>query len=138
MRKLPVSLDELSKALTATRQDTSYFLDQQTGEVVAILDSLESELAEVEAHPDRYLSVFPEDPQDAAADMEEFAEGLEQGVLRGRLERALEGAHPFQDFGEVLSDHPAEKERWKQMWIERGRARARAWLEAHGIEPEEG
>ena len=138
MRKLPVSLDELSKALTATRQDMSYFLDQRSGEVLAILDSLEEELAEIEAHPDRYLPIFPEDPQDAAADMEEFSEGLEKGVLRGRLERALEGAHPFQDFSEVLTDRPEEKERWKEMWIERGRARARAWLEAQGIEPEEG
>jgi hypothetical protein len=135
MRKLPVSLDDLRKALTATRQDTAYFLDLKTGEVLAILESQEDDLAEMEAHPHRYLSVPPEDPGDVCADMEEFAEGIEDSVLRGVLERALAGAQPFNDFREALSDREAEREAWKAMWLERGMVRAKAWLEAQGIEP---
>jgi hypothetical protein len=65
--------------------------------------------------------------------MEEFV-GTVSGdpALSDRLEIEIGGPNAFQQFEDVLSQWPAELERWQTFSGDRRRGRARAWLAAEG------
>ena len=67
--------------------------------------------------------------------MAEFAPSVANERLRDRLERALDGRHPFRRFKDVLAQHPAERERWFRFHDGRLRAAMRGWLEDNDVEP---
>jgi len=141
MTKVPVNLDALCAALGDPRHDTTHYVDLRTGQILSIVESStegedpEPEVAEVEAHPGRYLVVPPEDSQDRFHDMEEFVEGLAEGALRTSLEKILLKSNPFREFNETVHASPQERQGWKTLRRDRIRKRAVAWLEEQGIEP---
>ena len=140
MAKVPVNLEALCSALADAHHNTTHYLDLRTGQILSIIESStegddpEPEVAEVEAHPGRYLVLPPEDSQDRFRDMESFVEGMAEGPLRSALENTLLRHNPFREFNEAVGAHPAEKLRWRELRRERIRGRALLWLSEQGIE----
>jgi hypothetical protein len=82
--------------------------------------------------PDRWLFFHPESGH-GYRDMLDFAAGLPDGQLRGRLLRALEGRGAFRRFRDVLAEAPeVHLTRWSLFRDERELGRARDWLATAG------
>jgi Uncharacterised protein family (UPF0158) len=83
----------------------------------------------------RFVEIPTIESSDAYRDMENFIETVEDAGLRDRLWRAIDGRGAFRRFKEVLSEDPAECDRWYAFKSARERDRALDWLESEGIEP---
>jgi hypothetical protein len=82
----------------------------------------------------RYIAVDRQDSREGYRDMELFIRRVEDEGLQDRLWRAIQGRGAFRMFKDVLLDYPDVRERWFAFRDARHRARARDWLERHGIE----
>ena len=67
--------------------------------------------------------------------MAEFAESVSDPQLEELLQVAIQGRGAFGRFKRVLSDHPAERERWFALRNERMLGVMQDWLADHDIEP---
>jgi hypothetical protein len=65
--------------------------------------------------------------------MEEFIYTVRDERLAAKLQRAISGKGAFRYFKDVLSDYPAERERWFAFRDQRERRRMLEWLESEGI-----
>jgi hypothetical protein len=83
--------------------------------------------------PDRYRPVPGSDSRSGYEDMEEFIYTVRDERLAARLQRAIGGKGAFRYFKDVLSDYPAERERWFAFRDQRERRRMLEWLESEGI-----
>ena len=84
----------------------------------------------------RYIPVDRQDSREGYRDMELFVRRVEDEGLQDRLWRAIQGRGAFRMFKDVLLDHLEVRERWFAFRDARHEARARAFLERHGIELE--
>src|SRR5581483_8980176 len=91
---------------------------------------------EIEGNPQRFRRVPTADERVAMADMEAFAHSLEDERLKESLMLALEAPRPERRFRAVLGWLPDEQRRWHEFRHQRLEARARAWLEQLGLQPE--
>ena len=138
LRPLPVDLDELAATLEGDVLQRSGRIDLLTGEVwsgpaIEYADTVGEEDAAAHARdPDRWLWVHSEGSRDRYRDMEEFIGTVSDAVRSDRLEMDIGGPNAFQQFEDVLSQWPAELERWHAFSEDRRRGRARAWLAAAG------
>ncbi len=144
-RQVPVDWEELETALTWRSDEHEFFLDVRTGEVRRYHlsafggDAEDDELTEDEA--DEGLAaghLVRIEPIESSVEydwMAEFAASVANARLRDHLERALDGRHPFGRFKDVLTEHPAERERWFRFHDDRVREAMREWLEDNDIEP---
>ena len=138
MTRLPIDWDDLELALTWRMDEGRYFLDSETGEVIAWTGADDPEHSEDEL--DARLAegrLLPIDPLPSSVEygwMEEFAAAVGNPALCWQLDGALGGSRPFRRFKDVLADHPAERERWFAFHSERVREAAKEWLEENGIE----
>jgi hypothetical protein len=144
-RPVPVDWDGLEIALTWRSDEHESFLDARTGEVRRYHlagfggDVEDTELSEDEADAGLaagdLIRIEPIESSVEYSWMGEFAAAVADTRLRDRLERALDGRHPFRRFKDALAPHPAERERWFRFHDERVGGAMREWLEAHDIEP---
>lgn len=131
---LEVDLEELGMALESWWVEGSHLVDLNTGEVVLLPDydpaPEQKELcAAVEANPERYVPILPDEHWRAIQIMEDFVEGLPEGRVRKDLEWALSRKRkPFRHFKDALLAHPEARERWFAYHDGRLREIALAWL----------
>lgn len=161
MRKLEVDFEELAVALEDhSREMIDYYLDTETGDVIAIPTELFDELEwpcstdiedldgwdealltaarsiAAESGPDdpgRYVWVPQRESYEAYDTMVCFAESVENPELQRLLSVALNGRGAFRRFKDVLLEFSDERERWFEMnnaWL---REYATDWLRGLGI-----
>ena len=138
MRSLPIDWEELELALTWRMDEGRYFLDRETGEVIAWTGADDPEHSEEDLEAGEGEGrLLPIDALPSSVEygwMEEFLATVRNAALREELDGELRRSHPFRRFKDVLAGHPAERERWFAFHSERVREAAREWLEENGIE----
>ena len=136
-KSLPIDWNELEFALTWHSDEGGHYLDVTSGQIVAFT-GLDDELAEGEI--DAGLEegrLIPIEPLPSSVEygwMSEFAASVADAALRRLLEVALNGSGAFRRFKGVLTDFPAQRDRWFAFRTERLRQAAREWLEENGVE----
>jgi len=134
---LRIDWGDVEFALTWRTDEGRYFLDRETGEVIAWTGVDDPEHSEDEL--DAGLAegrLLPIDPLPSPVEydwMEEFAATVGKPELRRQLEAALRASRPFRRLKDVLADYPAERQRWFAFHSERLREAAKEWLEENGI-----
>ena len=160
MKKLKLDLEMIANAMEdVDRTDMDYYLDKEKGEVI-ITSEETFEYAEEEdedkiredlpdwqkediklaqdilfKNPDRYICI-PERPSYEGYNlMVEFAEKVEDELLREKLNIALDGKGAFRRFKNVIADYPDYREKWFKFRDERINIKVIEWLNSIGIEP---
>jgi hypothetical protein len=155
MKKLKVDFEDI--AMIMDNQDrfaSQYYLDTETGEVVAIPDELMSVIDEGESCedlPDWELKLLPQAKEifegskryeeipirashEAYEVMVEFASKVMDGRVRSHLESALHGKGAFRRFKDTLREYPEIEKQWFQFKAERDKEEVKDWLESIGID----
>lgn len=97
------------------------YLNRHTGTLVSFPDPLndydndevwDEDRATVDENPDDYLRIEPMPGREAFRVMEQFVETLPAGVVRNRLERALDKAHPFREFKYQIDNAGEFRNQW--------------------------
>ncbi len=172
-RQLRVALADLETAMEETSWEVGWYLDLETGQVVAVDAETRRELETIYAEtPDagdgepndfasvlqqrdlppwrrealldadlvergygvRFVRVPRSDSREDYQDMEDFISTVQDGRLRDRLSRAIQGRGAFGRFRDLLAGSPRERGRWFQFKERRVRERLMEWLESEGIE----
>lgn len=156
MKKLKVDLEDIAMIMeNQDRFETQYYLDTETGEVVAIPEELMSALDggescdglpawELELLPrakeiyegsQRYAEIPTRPSYEGYNLMVEFAEGVTDRKIRRELSIALDGKGAFRRFKNVLRDYPDVEKKWFELKAKRDKEAVKDWLESIGIEP---
>jgi len=158
-KKLKADLETIANAMEDTdRMDMDYYLDKETGEVIVLLeeifryaeedqDKVREDLPDWQKeqvklaqdilfkNPDRYICI-PERPSYEGYNlMVEFAEKVEDELLREKLSIALDGKGAFRRFKNVIADYPDYREKWFKFRDEKMNKKVIEWLNSIGIEP---
>ena len=158
-KKLKADLETIANAMEDTdRMDMDYYLDKETGEVIVLLeeifryaeedqDKVREDLPDWQKeqvklaqdilfkNPDRYICI-PERPSYEGYNlMVEFAEKVEDELLREKLSIALDGKGAFRCFKNVIADYPDYREKWFKFRDEKMNKKVIEWLNSIGIEP---
>ena len=158
-KKLKADLETIANAMEDTdRMDMDYYLDKETGEVIVLLeeifryaeedqDKVREDLPDWQKeqvklaqdilfkNPDRYICI-PERPSYEGYNlMVEFAETIEDELLREKLSIALDGKGAFRRFKNVIADYPDYREKWFKFRDEKMNKKVIEWLNSIGIEP---
>ena len=126
---------ELELAFDRSDVERAYYLDRETGQVVADFDEDGNELDELD--PDRYVLIEPPDSHERWRWMSGFIETVRDEHLADLLAIALEGRGAFRRFKDVLTRDPAERERWFEFEDGRMRCAIREWLCDNDIHPDD-
>jgi hypothetical protein len=155
MRRIKINWMELEVAIDNNSWEIHYYLDLETGEVIAISDETrgyldyppgydlpdwqQQELQAAEqverGYGTRYTAIPRTESHDAYRDMERFIGSVWDERLQNRLWRAIQGRGAFRYFKDVLHEYPAERERWFAFSDRRIKERMLDWLESENIEP---
>ncbi|HAJ33678.1 MAG TPA: hypothetical protein DCK79_09995 [Candidatus Atribacteria bacterium] len=139
------------------RIDMDFYLNKETGEVVVTSEEIfryaeededkiredlpdwqkkEVKLAQdiLFNNPDRYICI-PERPSYEGYNlMVEFAEKVEDELLREKLSIALDGKGAFRRFKNVVGDYPDYEKEWFKFRDERMNKKVIEWLNSIGVE----
>jgi hypothetical protein len=138
-----IDWDELEIALMMNLEEQKNYLDLGTGQVeMAANDFTGTDVGlseeEVEAgFSEGYLIRI--EPLSSSVEygwMADFAETVADRRLREILALAPNGRGAFRRFKDILSEYPAERERWFAFRDERLRREIKEWLADHDIEPD--
>lgn len=139
-RKVQIDMDGLMQAFEDHDYDNTFYLDLESGEVLAVRESdfqedvLPPVAAEVESHPQRYFAIPPLDPDDILEDMAAYI-GEEGGEdMLERFDRAVDEGLAGNTVEEFLAENPEIREGWPSFHRERLEARIREWLLSRGVE----
>jgi len=160
MKKLKVDLEMIANAMEdVARMDMDYYLDKETGEVIITSeetfgyaeeedeDKIREDLPDWQKedielakdilfnNPDRYICIPERPPYEGYNLMVEFAEKVEDELLREKLSIALDGKGAFRRFKNVIADYPDYREKWFKFKDERLNKKVIEWLNSIGIEP---
>ena len=139
MNNFLIDADEMVAALENHDDESHYFLDLQTGEVLLLVDEAivgpndELEM-QLEAEPDRFREIDQISSSDSWQVMADFIEQIPDGEARQMLARAAGRNHPFRRFKNVLLNYPKIREQWFAFNEKAMLEFARKWLEDEGIE----
>ncbi len=141
------------------RMDMDYYLDKETGEVIVISeetfryaqeedeDKIRESLPDWQKedinlaqdilfnNPDRYICISERPSYEGYNLMVEFAEKVEDELLREKLYISLDGKGAFRRFKNVIADYPDYREKWFKFRDERLNEEVIEWLNSIGIEP---
>ena len=159
MIKLKVDLEMIASAMDdIARVDMNYYLDKETGEVIFLLEEVSGYVEEEDENlrkelldwqkkdikvaqdilfknPDRYIYIPEGSPCNGYDLMVEFAETIEDDLLREKMNIALDGKGAFRRFKNVIADYPDYREKWFRFRDERINKKVIEWLNSMGIEP---
>jgi hypothetical protein len=158
MKKLKVDVEDIAMIMeNQDRFDTQYYLDTETGEVLAIPEELMSAIDEGESDedlPDWELELLPKAkdifegseryeeipirPSHEGYDlMVQFTEEMKNQKIQRELYIALDGKGAFRRFKNVLRDYPEVEKHWFKFKAERDKEEVKDWLGSIGIELED-
>ncbi|HBY57713.1 MAG TPA: hypothetical protein DEG96_07650 [Candidatus Atribacteria bacterium] len=160
MKKLKVDMEMIANAMEdVARMDMDYYLDKETGEVIVISeetfryaqeedeDKIRESLPDWQKedinlaqdilfnNPDRYICISERPSYEGYNLMVEFAEKVEDELLREKLYISLDGKGAFRRFKNVIADYPDYREKWFKFRDERLNEEVIEWLNSIGIEP---
>lgn len=137
-KRVVADLSEICIAMEDRSFAFQYYLDLETGEVLAISESepqLDGEiLRRIEEDPDRYEPIPSISSREAYGHMDDFIHTVSEGALRDQLSRAIQGSGVFRRFKDILSENPEEQIKWYDFKDKILKREAVEWLEALGIE----
>ncbi|MBI3014893.1 MAG: hypothetical protein HYY65_07530 [Candidatus Tectomicrobia bacterium] len=142
-RRVPINWDDLEMALTMHMDESTAYLDLRTGQVEIVgVSSFEDEregLSEEEMDAGlagKYLVAIEPLPSYVEYRwMAEFTDSVSDPQLGELLQVAIQGRGAFGRFKRVLSDRPAERERWFTLRNQRMLEVMQDWFADHDIEP---
>jgi hypothetical protein len=157
MKELKVDFEMIGMAMEDVSRDTmEYYLDKETGQVIVLSeeiaryaeedeDSIREDLpdwqkGEIQVADnirndsiDRYINI-PEKPTHESYNiMVDFAEKVEDELLREKLYIALDGKGAFGRFKRVISDYPDYEREWFEFKEGRIKEEVMEWLSLIGI-----
>jgi Uncharacterised protein family (UPF0158) len=148
-----VSLTQIVQGIEMQSEETSSWLNRDTGQVVTVSKCLlrqaeesgpaeEPDLHEQQKREwktvqeivssDRYLALPTEFDVHEREIMKEFALAMESGGIRDELLHAIQGGGAFQKFRAALRSYDIEKS-WFAFRDEALKLLAKTWCEQHGI-----
>jgi len=136
LHKLNIDLDYLLFAWQDDSQQSSYYLDTDTGSVVLVtrdLDDLDELRQEIELQPARFLYVPKLSDDQKLLDLTDFIFTVPDQKLKAMMEVACEGRDPFGACRTIMGQHPEELARWKTWQQDAAKERVRKWLAAHDL-----
>jgi hypothetical protein len=161
MKKLKVDIDDIALAMQFSDEieESTQFLDTETGEVVNIFRSVMDDIEEGNAeaigdYPEwmkemaddaeamlndekgRFVEIPKISSHEAYEFMENFLWGIKDEKIKDRLLRAIQGRGAFRRFKDTISEWPDLEKRWYEYEEEAIRKEVLDWLESIGIEPE--
>jgi hypothetical protein len=135
-REIPVDWEALEDAFENNAPEVHSYLHLGTGEVLRVVDGIaDPEMHTRIASDSNYLRVDPVSSREQYRWMERFIPMVDEGELRDRLSRAIDGKGAFRRFKDVLMSYGPERERWFAFRSERLRVFMEAWLAAHALTP---
>lgn len=137
--RLPVDLLDLADLLESSQSDwDSGFIDLTNGDVLPRFffeDGYVDDPIDLEEEPDRWLRVDREVfSREAWEDMADFADSVQDPMLRVRLQDALEGRGAFSRFRRVINENEKYDDLWMAFLQERQMGRAVRWLADAGYD----
>ena len=155
MSAIEIDWTGLSHSFESGSAETHFYLDRQTGRVVAVA---EEALRYAETSPyvpmpewmqnaaweaaqvrdecgTRYIPIPQADTADEYHDMEAFISTVANARLQSELWRAIRGTGAFRRFRDCLVNHPTERQHWLAFKDARMLARMNDWLAGVGVEP---
>jgi hypothetical protein len=130
-------MDALELAWQDESQDSSYYLDIDTGNVELVqqgLYDLRDLTDEIERDRERYLYIPKANPNQLKQDLADFIATVTEPQLARLLPVALESPNALFACKSVLSKYPTEVERWEDFRKSRLRIRIKQWLSANFID----
>ena len=142
MARIKIDADELMMAMEDHGGFLSYYLDNETGEI--LLESEDSELlGEVdglaqglEEEPDRYVAIEALSSRDGYRIMEDFVDSLPEGEERQILQQALSWKKPFSNFKSAIADMGPLREQWFKHRDRRMQQEMQDWFAYHELDAE--
>ncbi|MBI4583973.1 MAG: hypothetical protein HY717_08115 [Planctomycetes bacterium] len=142
---MEIDWDDLLECFLGGDGDFEHYFDRDTGEVVSLSeeeeedeDEEEEELRElIEDEPDRFVEVLPIDDSDRKECLEKFIASVkEKGLkeLSSQLVHTLQIPNTFRAAERLLSSHPEEKRKWRQLQEKLAQEAIAAWIEENDIE----
>ncbi len=136
LREVPVDWAPLEKAFENNAPEVRSYLHLTTGNVLRVIAGVaDPETHATIAQSSAYLRVGPVNSREQYTWMERFIPMVEDERLVDRLFDAIDGQGAFRRFKDVLTEWPAERERWLAFRSERLRVFMEAWLAGNGITP---
>jgi hypothetical protein len=136
VKDVPVDWEALEDAFENNAPEVHSYLHLGTGEVLRVVDGIaDPEMHARIASDATYLRVDPVSSREQYRWMERFIPMVDEGELRERLTRAIDGKGAFRRFKDVLMSYGPERERWFAFRSERLRVFMEAWLAAHALNP---
>jgi hypothetical protein len=136
VRDVPVDWEALEDAFENNAPEVHSYLHLGTGEVLRVVDGIaDPEMHARIASDSTYLRVDPVSSREQYRWMERFIPMVDEGELRERLTRAIDGKGAFRRFKDVLMSYGPDRERWFAFRSERLRVFMEAWLAAHALNP---
>jgi len=120
-----VDLDALAEALEDHSDFIHWYIDPQTGEVIAWSEDMD----EPSPEDNGALFVDPLPSHEAYEDMRDFVARVPERRAADLLARAIEGRGAFRRFKDTLFEFPALRDAWFDFHDVRMRRRSVEWLE---------
>jgi hypothetical protein len=127
----------LMEAFAKSDDERDFYLDNVEGFIIYVdLDKTQEELdalaKEVEAHPDRYISIPKLSFFESKKIMESFVNEKVYDIdTKEKLSDIIQSKEARDSFLEFIYDHHMELEKWQQFYQERSRIRIIEWLRNH-------
>jgi hypothetical protein len=135
-REVPVNWEALEDAFENNAPEVHSYMHLVTGDVLRIVDGVaDPQMHSRIAGDVTYLAIEPVSSREQYRWMERFIPTVEDEVLKGKLNQAIDGKGAFRRFKDVLMSYAAERERWFSFRSERLRTFMEAWLTAHAVTP---
>lgn len=133
-REVPVNWEALEDAFENNAPEVHSYMHLVTGDVLRIVDGVaDPQMHSRIAADAAYLAIEPVSSREQYRWMERFMPTVEDDVLRGKLNQAIDGKGAFRRFKDVLMGYTTERERWFSFRSERLRTFMEAWLSAHAV-----
>ncbi|MEW6042091.1 MAG: UPF0158 family protein, partial [Elusimicrobiota bacterium] len=137
-KKIAVDLDEICGVMENNSMEIGYYLDLETGEVIAVSDFNNDEGVsdKIDEEPDRYEAIPTIPSEEAYRYMEDFIYTVKDEKLKDELNRAINEKGAFRRFKDILSQNPEEQIRWYDFHDKIVKQKAAEWLKSIGIKVE--
>ena len=134
MNDITLLIEEIARAMQ--NNGFRHFLNLAEMQVITFheeFDFAEAELEKIEAAPDAYLEIIPDDAKEAFEVRTDFTGSLTNERIQLQLRKALGGSRPFPSFKNVLTDFPEIQQDWYNYNNKHYRNKARQWLLKYGL-----
>ncbi len=138
MKTIEIDFPYLIFAYQDDCQDNKYYLDTEFGDIRLVhrqLDDLRDLTDEIELSVNRFLYIPKASRQKLLADLQIFADSLENNDIKRILLVAFDSPHVLEAFKKILSSCPDLYNQLETFLYEQSKKEVLAWLKANAIAP---